>query len=371
MEEGEVGSCGDGSDCSLPLPLGSYHGLVTVADRLVAWFRANARPLPWRTPIRDPYRSLVSELMAQQTQLDRVVTRFEVFVRRFPSLASLAAASEEEVLAAWSGLGYYRRARLLHRLACEVTAAGGELPRTAVELENLPGVGPYTAAALASVVFGEAVPLMDGNVARVGARVLALGRDPRSTRGRSEILRWVASLMNDAPPGEVNEALMELGARICTPMSPQCGRCPLARECRAGLDGRPDAYPRPRRSREAVDLEWLAAVAEADDGRWLLRRVTDGPILRGLWLPPFAERDESKSPALQARELIPVRDLAGFEVAAPIGHAITHRRISVTAVRVALGHRPDLPSGWSFADPEAPGLPTSSLLGKLLTHLRR
>ncbi len=266
---------------------------VSDAIRLVSWFRANARPLPWRTEPRDPYHSLVSELMAQQTQLDRVVPRFEAFVRRFPNLRALAAATEDEVLEMWSGLGYYRRARLLHRLAGEVAAGSGELPTTAAELEALPGIGPYTAAAVASTVFGEVVPLMDGNVARVGARVLALAEDPRTKAGRIAVLDWVRDLMRDAPPGEVNEALMELGATICTPARPECRSCPLVEGCLACREDDPTAYPPPRRTRGSVEVQWLAVIIEDRDRRWLLRQVVEGPILKGLWLPPFTEIDRA------------------------------------------------------------------------------
>jgi A/G-specific adenine glycosylase len=343
---------------------------VTAAERLVEWFRAHARPLPWRTEPRDPYRSLLSELMAQQTQIDRVVPRFEAFVARFPDLPSLAAASEDQVVEAWSGLGYYRRARSLHRLAREVSAAGGELPSTAAALETLPGIGPYTAAALASMVFGEAAPVLDGNVARVGARVLALDRDPRSAKGRAEILAWVRSLMTEAPPGPVNEALMELGARVCAPAGPRCGVCPLAGGCRARAERRPEAYPVPRSTRSGVDLEWVAAVAEGPDGRWLLRRVAEGPILRGLWLPPFAESDPVLPQDEQARQLVPIEAVAPAEVLPPVRHAITYRRISVVPVRLAVDSVSPTAAGWSWADPASPKLPTSSLLAKLLRSVR-
>jgi A/G-specific adenine glycosylase len=337
--------------------------------RLASWFAANARRLPWRTVPRNPYHSLVSELMAQQTQLDRVVPRFEAFVERFPDIRVLAAATEDEVLELWSGLGYYRRARLLHRLALEVVAGGGELPPTAAELEALPGIGPYTAAAVASMVHGEAVPLMDGNVARVGARVLALSEDPRRTAGRVAILDWVRTLMADAPPGEVNEALMELGATIYAPAQPKCPLCPLAAGCLARREGDPTIYPPPRQTREALDVRWVALIVEDSAGRWLLHRVVEGPILKGLWLPPFGEIDSTRALEEQACDLTELAVESAVEVFEPIKHSITHRRIEVTPARVRIGLPVSVPDGWSWVDPAKPNLPTSSLLAKLLSSV--
>lgn len=342
---------------------------MTAAPKLVLWFAQNARPLPWRTAPRNPYHSLVSELMAQQTQLDRVVPRYEAFVERFPNLRALAAATEEEVLELWSGLGYYRRARLLHRLALEVAAGGGELPRTAAGLETLPGIGPYTAAAVASTVFGEAVPLMDGNVARVGARVLALAEDPRTKAGRTVVLKWVRALMTDAPPGEVNEALMELGATICTPSQPNCERCPLVEGCSAHAEGDPTVYPPPRQTRESIEVHWLAVIIEDPDGRWMLRRVDEGPILKGLWLPPFSEIDSNRPLEEQVCELLPFEASSPIELSRPVRHSITHRRIEVTPARICIGHTVGVPKGWSWVDPADPKLPTSSLLAKLLSSV--
>lgn len=332
---------------------------------LLTWFEATARRLPWRGAVRDPYRVLVSELMLQQTQVDRVVPRYLEFLTRFPDLATLAAADQDEVVAAWSGLGYYRRARSLHRLAREIAAAGGALPETAAELEQLPGIGPYTAAAVASLAHGEAAPVLDGNVLRVGARVLAFDGDPRTKAGRTAITGWVRGLMEGAAPGAVNEALMELGARVCTPSSPDCGRCPLAADCRALATGEPQRFPPPRRRREVEDHHWVAACCVGDDGRWLLRQVTEGPILAGLWLPPFGPLGTGEDPAAAAVALSPVPPAGPVETLAPVRHGITHRRIEVVPVRVPVpGWQPA--AGWCWADPARPGLPTSSLMEKIL-----
>jgi A/G-specific adenine glycosylase len=345
-------------------------GFVTTTS-LLTWYRTRARDLPWRRVPRDPYPVLVSEFMLQQTQVDRVVPRFVEFMKRFPNLDRLAAASEEEVLTAWSGLGYYRRARLLHRLAGEVVSRCGGFPKSAVELETLPGVGPYTAAAVASMAFGEAVPVLDGNVMRVGARVLAMEENPRSAVGRRRLQAWIRGLMEGNPPGQVNEALMELGAVICAPSDPDCGSCPFVRVCGARAEGRPEAYPQPRRRRGTVSLRWVAACAVDPERSWLLRRVDDGPILRGLWLPPLAEISHAVDPVATAKSLLPGCATSPPETTCPVRHNITHRKIDVVPVRVEIGHVEPPSDDWRWVDPENPGVPTSSLLAKLAAALDR
>ena len=188
---------------------------------LLAWFDANRRDLPWRLSA-DPYRVWVSEIMLQQTQVERVVSYFEAFVARFPDVAHLASSSVEEVLAAWSGLGYYRRARSLHAAARQIVALGG-FPRDIEGWLALPGVGRYTAAAVTSICFGAKQPVLDGNVERVLSRVIGLGQDPKKAAGRRTLLRVAESLLDDERPGDSNQALMELGATVCRPRAPRCG----------------------------------------------------------------------------------------------------------------------------------------------------
>jgi len=347
---------------------------VEEAGELLRWFRANARALPWRSEPRDPYRVLLSEVMLQQTQVERVVPLYEEFVRRFPNLASLAAASEDEVVTAWSGLGYYRRARALHRLARRLAAHGGVVPRSMEALLSLPGIGPYTAAAVMSLAFGEREPVLDGNVLRVGARVLALAGDPRAAAGGRRLRRWVLGLMEGGDPAQVNEALMELGATVCTPVGgrasgPACTRCPLARHCRALAEERPGAFPPPRRTRAPEEHRWVVACVRARDGRWLLRRVGTGPILRGLWLPPFADIGEGDDAGTAAVGLSPVK-VGEAEVRPAVRHSITHRRITVVPVRMEAARAADPGTGWRWVDPDRPGLPTSSLLAKLVAACR-
>jgi len=338
---------------------------VVTTRALLDWFRARARDLPWRSEPRDPYFVLVSEIMLQQTQVDRVVPRFTNFVEVFPTFEDLAAATQNEVLTAWSGLGYYRRARNLHRLARKVAEGAAGLPRTASDLERLPGIGPYTAAAVASLAFGEATPALDGNVIRVGARVLTMEADPRLAEGRRRLETWIVGLMDGVPPGQVNEALMELGAVVCRPAVPDCTVCPLSEDCGANAEGQPEAYPPPRRRRAVIALRWVAACCVDREGAWLLRRIDEGPILRGLWLPPLAELEDHADPVDEAKRLLPDVKSRYLTVGPAVRHHITHRRIDVVPVRVE-AERFDPPSeNWRWVDPRDPGVPTSSLLAKL------
>ena len=263
-------------------------------DAVRSWFEAAARPLPWRatarSELRDPYLTLVVETMAQQTRIDTVVARLPGFLARFPDLAALATAELDDVLLAWSGLGYYRRARALHALARTVVAEhGGRLPADPAALRRLPGVGPYTAAAIAAQAFGVPGVAVDGNVRRVGARVLA---EPDPSDGRVAAALTALLLDGAARPADafVAEALVELGATVCTPRRPDCGSCPLRPACRAAAEGAPERYPSPRRRAAARPWglhAWLTT--RAGRGGVLLaveRRPDTGPWA-GLHGPPW------------------------------------------------------------------------------------
>jgi A/G-specific adenine glycosylase len=332
----------------------------------VRWFRADARELPWRESIRDPYRTLVSEIMLQQTQVERVVPFFDRFVARFPDLATLAAAPEGEVLAMWSGLGYYRRARLLHRLASVVVEEhGGTLPESVSGLKALPGIGPYTASAVASLVHGVAAPVLDGNVRRVGARRLSISGDVRGRSASAVIWQWVRDLMAEEEPGCVNEALMELGARVCVPKNPRCGICPLSGSCVARKEGTTELLPKPKNRRAVEYVEWVVACCVTDEGKWLLRRVESGPILRDLWLPPFAELEPGSDVVSQAAALTEHARGEG-RVGTQLRHSITYRRIDVLPVFFRAVDRPLSAATWQFEDPRRLEGGTSSLLLKLM-----
>ncbi len=339
-----------------------------LGDRLIDWFQKGRRELPWRGPFpRDPYSVLVSEVMAQQTPVQRAAAAYPEFMRRFPSLAALAAADVEDVLHAFAGLGYYRRARLLHQAACAIVARGG-WPATARELASLPGFGPYTAAAVAALAFGGDEPPVDGNVARVAARMLGLALP----LGSPELMRagraFAGGLHAENPRPELYEALMELGATVCTPGSPRCDACPLGRGCAAAAAGTVEAFPLPRARRSRERRRWVAVWLERPDGAVLLRRVDEGPLLVGLWLPPFAELGDGEDPAEAATAI--ARD-AGWPVRlrreAGVRHAITHRDILVIPFAGAAGgvRVAEPRDGWSWQHPGDPAVPTSSLLAKL------
>jgi len=258
---------------------------------LAAWFAKAARTLPWRdrpAGERDPWRTLVSEVMSQQTRMEVVAPRFGEWLRRFPDAASLAAAEEAEVLVLWAGLGYYARARALHRLARQVAKSGW--PRDFAGLRHLPGVGPYTAAAVASLCFGERVAALDGNLERVLARVHALSGNLRAGDGRWRLARAAESWVSAGNPGLVNEASMELGALVCTPRLPRCEACPLGGICRAGAREEAELYPSPRARVAIVEIRQTALVLEGTSGV-LLRRAGAGELLSGLWTLPVTEED--------------------------------------------------------------------------------
>jgi A/G-specific adenine glycosylase len=336
------------------------------AARLLDWFAATRRDLPWRGPFpRDPYRVLVSEVMLQQTQVERVREGFVRFVARFPDVASLAVAAPDDAVAAFSGMGYYGRARRLHA-AVRAVVERGAWPRTTAELRSLPGVGAYTAAAVSAFAFGGSEPLVDGNVGRVAARLLALPLAAGSAALERRSGELARELHDQAPRPEVYEALMELGATVCTPAAPRCRACPLSGSCR-GL-GDPTRYPLPRKERATVDVRWAVLWLQREDGRVLLRRVPERRLLAGLWLPPLAELAVGEDAADIAAILASDVGFAGRTApAARVRHAITHHRIEVLPYRGdwPAGRVAEATTGAAFCDPEAPEVPTSSLLAKL------
>ena len=258
-----------------------------LAPLLAEWYRSGHRDLPWRRS-NDPYRIWVSEIMLQQTRAQAVIPYYERFLERFPDAPALAAASEDEVLALWSGLGYYSRARNLRRAAAVVAAAGG-FPRDYPAIRALPGIGDYTAAAIASIAFGLPHAVLDGNVLRVIARVEGDASDISSPRTRERFRSVAQSWLDPEAPGVFNQALMELGATVCLPRDPSCLLCPLASLCRARREGRASQLPVKLGRKEPVRIEGVLLVVHRR-GRVLLRqRAPDDRRMPGFWDLPTAE----------------------------------------------------------------------------------
>ena len=337
---------------------------------LVRWFLGERRDLPWRRT-RDPYAIWISEAMLQQTRVEVVEPFFARFMERFPTVGALARASEDEVVAAWSGLGYYRRARSLRAAAQAIVARhGGRFPETAEAARDLPGVGPYTAGAVLSIAYGARVPLVDGNVARVFARWFgleqplgspALGRELWS---RAEALLPPAGAPLGQGPGDWNQALMELGALVCTPRSPRCPECPVAGHCAARRADRAGELPRPAARRAPVDVRLEVALVERG-GRVLLVRRPEGGRMAGLFELPTRE---VAGPAGEAAGLWPREfglPLALREPRGELTHTITHHRIRVRVRAAELAEAAPPGAAWAGAA-EALALPLTGMARKIL-----
>lgn len=264
-------------------------GIHELATPLLLWFVRARRELPWRTNPRDPYRTWLSEVMLQQTRVEVMVPYYLRFLTRFPTLESLARAPIDDVLARWSGLGYYARARNLHRAAQEALSLHGGLPDSLDALRELPGFGPYTSAAVASLCFGIDAALVDGNVARVLARALGLPGDVEAAKKRSWEL--APALLPEGRAGEFNEALMELGATICTPRAPRCGACPLSAGCVSYERGDQEETPAPKPQKARRTIVRAAIRLERKDGQVLLARQPAGALFEGLWDLPALDLD--------------------------------------------------------------------------------
>jgi A/G-specific adenine glycosylase len=302
---------------------------------LLAWFQAEARDLPWRRT-RDPYRIWLSEVILQQTRVDQGLPYYTRFLEAFPTVAALAAAPEHAVLKQWEGLGYYTRARNLHKTAQIVAEQhGGVFPRAAELLQMLPGVGRYTAGAVASIAFGERVPVVDGNVKRVLARLLDLADPVDDTATERLLWQTAQGLVPAREPGDFNQALMELGARVCTPRKPNCDACPVGAYCAAREAGTVAQRP-VKRPRKAVPHKEIVVAAIERDGRYLIGRRPPEGLLGGLWEFPGGklEAGETHQQAL-AREC---REELGLEVkvgglVATVQHAYTHLRVTLNVYR--------------------------------------
>jgi len=308
---------------------------VRLGRALVSWYRRSRRDLPWRRT-RDAYAIWISETMLQQTRVETVIPYYERFLRELPDVGSLAEAPEEQVLSLWSGLGYYRRARMLHTAAKTVARDhGGKLPRDATELRRLDGVGAYTAGALASIAFGHRAALVDGNVGRVLARLFAVEEDVKSAAGAARVWAIAEQLVAHVtePAGDWNQALMELGATLCTPRDPRCASCPVSASCHGLALGIAAELPRMAPKRKPMAVRRTALVL-ASSSHVVVARRRGAALFGGLWEPPTVDGDD---PGPLAAVL--GVDAARLRSCGRIVHVLSHRRMDIAVCTGPIGRR--------------------------------
>jgi A/G-specific adenine glycosylase len=316
--------------------------------KLLAWYLAHRRDLPWRRT-RDPYAIWISEAMLQQTRVETVIPYWERFLARFPDVEALATADADDVISLWAGLGYYSRARNLHRAAQVVLERhAGRLPDDVELLRELPGVGRYTAGALASIAFDKPAPIVDGNVARVLARLFAIDADVRSREVQERLWSEAEALARGPEPGALNQALMELGATVCTPRAPRCPLCPWNGSCAARAQGRVEALPVKAPRTSARRVEAVAGFVLRHDRVLAVQRPQRG-LLGGLWELPGGEIRDGEAPARALARAL--REGVGLGVSAPepvgtIEHAFTHRLLRLHLYRGRAGAGRVRRSGW-------------------------
>ncbi|HYL47613.1 MAG TPA: A/G-specific adenine glycosylase [Candidatus Limnocylindrales bacterium] len=363
-----------------PVTVLAGHELASFRKRLLAWFRQFQRDLPWRRT-KDPYPIWISEIMLQQTRVAAVIPYYEKFLARFPNLRALAQAPEEEVLRLWSGLGYYSRARNLQKAAQQIMARhGGEFPREESEVLALPGIGSYTAAAILSIAFGAEHAVLDGNVERVLARLGALGGDLRESRRWQSLQKTASGLLDRKSPGDWNQAMMELGAVVCTPRAPQCLLCPVKNFCRARQSGDPESFPKKKKKRDPAQIVLAATVLCAPRGETLLlppprKRENHRPaaddvatLFSRMWhFPTIAIR---KDPLVELKNYLANFMPAGngalrLEPLARVRHAVTYRSVTVLPFRIAIAKIPRIRGAKSIRLEDFSALPVSNLTRKI------
>jgi A/G-specific adenine glycosylase len=330
-----------------PVAIGQFR-----AD-LLQWFDRHARVLPWRD-IADPYATWVSEIMLQQTQVATVIDYFERWMQRFPTVSALADAELDDVLGMWEGLGYYRRARYLHRGAQMVRdELGGELPSTSKGLRKIPGIGPYTAGAIASIAFGESTPAVDGNVIRVVARLLAEPLQPKDRADVQRVWSTAEALVDPQRPGDFNQALMELGATVCTPKGPTCLVCPVREHCQGFATGEPTRFPEVATRAKVRRAHARTAIVVNDRQVLLERRPSEG-LLAGLWQFPALDDTrnvEELDAHLQSAGVIAARG----PTLGSVDHRFSHIAMTIEIVAYSFESASDLPENWRWVAVEELG----------------
>jgi A/G-specific adenine glycosylase len=347
---------------------------------LPRWFREHQRELPWRLN-KDPYRVWLSEIMLQQTRVAAVIPYFERFLARFPTIASLAEAPAEEVLRLWSGLGYYSRARNLQRAAQQIAALhAGKFPERETDVLALPGIGAYTSAAILSIAFDQPRAVLDGNVARVLARLFAVRGDLREPAQWRQLQENADALLDRKSPGDWNQSMMELGATVCTPRAPQCLLCPAAKYCGARKLGMQDQIPEKRRKRATATVTLAAAVFLDALGRTLLLPppAADGDkitaehvptLVSKLWHFPTiaAAADPRGELRRHVRHLLSAKktDALVLTPLARIRHAVTYRQITIFPFRIAVAKLPVLAGAKAVALEDVGAVAISNLTRKI------
>jgi A/G-specific adenine glycosylase len=325
--------------------------------QLLHWYRRNRRDLPWRRT-QDPYAIWISEIMLQQTTVEAVIPYYERFLKRFPTVLDLAKADLEDVLKLWSGLGYYSRARNLHKAAGMIR--DGAIPDTVEGLQKLPGIGRYTAGAIASIAFGKRAPIVDGNVIRVLSRLFAISEDPKSTVGRKIFWKKAEEVLPHKHCGDFNQALMELGATVCSPENPTCLLCPVTTDCRARKERCPEDFPKPKKKTVYRDVLMSAAVIPRGGRIFFVRRSSQG-LLRDFWELPMVEGNVE---ALRKNWLV--------EVMRPlpvVRHSVLNRRLKIAPFLCTMtGKRKQVAEARWFPIAEIQNIATSSMNRKILKH---
>ena len=347
-------------------------------ESLLAWFAQFQRDLPWRRT-HDPYRIWISEIMLQQTRVAAVIPYYEKFLERFPNVLALAEASQDEVLRLWSGLGYYSRARNLQKAACQIVAEhGGEFPRTKEAVLQLAGIGEYTAAAILSIAFGEELAVLDGNVARVLARIDAQRGDLREPRRWRELQARANQMLARNAPGDWNQAMMELGATLCTPRSPQCLLCPVHKFCKARQLGIAGEVPEKQRKRAAVSVHLGAAVFLDGGGNSLLLPPPNGrtgsnadddvpSLVAKLWhFPTVAGDSEAKLLNLLSRRFQwKPAQIHEMKALPKVRHSVTYRKLTISPFLLRVRALPQISGASPIALRDIVERPISNLTRKV------
>lgn len=349
---------------------------MNLSDSLLHWYSLNHRHLPWRGT-RDPYKIWLSEVILQQTRVIQGTSYYHRFLQAFPDVQSLALADEQQVLKLWQGLGYYSRARNMHFTAKVIAGKhNGNFPSTAAELLKLKGIGDYTAAAIASICFNEAVPVLDGNVARVVSRIFAVKTSVDSNAGRAEIKNLAAGLMNQSVPGQFNQAIMELGALICTPKNPDCKTCPVSFACLAFANKNMESFPvkAPKKLPVQRFLNYIVLrYTENNDDYIIMRHRTSNDIWKNMYDFPCIESENATDPEVVIRQYLQMESYeeSDFRVTKTTHeyiHKLTHRTLVARFIVINLLTKPRevLSPNFTFSLTEIENLPVPRLIDMFL-----